>query len=128
MMELIAIVTGLAVLQTFLFAFQVGQARARHEVTAPAMSGHPEFDRAVRVHANTVEQLVIFLPGLWMFGYYVHELTGAVVGMLFIIGRFIYRNAYLNEPTRRAAGFGIGALSMGVLVLGGMIGAAVNLA
>jgi glutathione S-transferase len=89
---------------------------------------HPEFDRAVRVHANTVEQLVIFLPGLWMFGYYVHELTGAIVGMLFIIGRFIYRNAYLNEPTRRAAGFGIGALSMGVLVLGGMIGAAVNLA
>jgi glutathione S-transferase len=128
MMELIAIVTGLALLQTFFFAFQVGQARIKHEVSAPAVSGQPEFDRVFRVHANTVEQLVIFLPGLWMFGYYVHELIGAVVGMLFIIGRFIYRNAYLNEPTRRAAGFGIGALSMGVLVLGGMIGAALNLA
>ena len=126
-MELIAIVTGLAVLQTFLFAFQVGQARVKHEVNAPAMSGHPEFDRTVRVHANTVEQLVIFLPGLWMFGYYVHELTGAIVGMLFIIGRFIYRNAYINEPTRRATGFGIGALSMGALVLGGMFGAATKL-
>jgi glutathione S-transferase len=127
MMELIAIVTGLAVLQAFLFAFQVGQARVKHEVSAPAMSGNPDFERVFRVHANTVEQLVIFLPGLWMFGYYVHELTGAVVGMLFIIGRFVYRNAYLNEPTRRAAGFGIGALSMGVLVLGGMIGAATKL-
>jgi glutathione S-transferase len=126
-MELIAIVTGLAVLQSFLFAFQVGQARVKHGVDAPATSGQPEFDRAFRVHANTVEQLVIFLPGLWMFGYYVHELTGAILGMLFIIGRFIYRNAYLNEPQRRAAGFGIGALSMGVLVLGGMFGAATNL-
>lgn len=126
-MELIAIVTGLAVLQSFLFAFQVGQARVKHGVDAPATSGQPEFDRAFRVHANTVEQLVIFLPGLWMFGYYVHELTGAILGMLFIIGRFIYRNAYLNEPKRRAAGFGIGALSMGVLVLGGMFGAATNL-
>ena len=126
-MELIAIVTGLAVLQTFLFAFQVGQARVKHEVNAPAMSGAPEFDRAFRVHANTVEQLVIFLPGLWMFGYYVHELTGAIIGMLFIIGRFIYRNAYLSEPQRRATGFGLGALSMAVLVLGGMIGAATKL-
>lgn len=126
-MELIAIVTGLAVLQSFLFAFQVGQARAKHGVEAPAISGQPEFDRAFRVHANTVEQLVIFLPGLWIFGYYVHELAGAIIGMLFIIGRFIYRNAYLNEPKRRAVGFGIGALSMGVLVLGGMIGAATKL-
>ena len=126
-MELIAIVTGLAVLQSFLFAFQVGQARVKHGIDAPAMVGQTDFDRAFRVHANTVEQLVIFVPGLWMFGYYVHELTAAVVGILFIIGRFVYRNAYLNEPKRRAAGFGIGALSMGVLVLGGMIGAALDL-
>lgn len=126
-MELIAIVTGLAVLQSFFFAFQVGKARVQHGVDAPAMTGAPDFDRAFRVHANTVEQLVVFLPGLWMFGYYVHELTGAIIGMLFIIGRFIYRNAYLSEPKRRAAGFGIGALSMAVLVLGGMIGAATRL-
>jgi glutathione S-transferase len=125
--ELIAIVTGLAVLQSFLFAFQVGQARVKHEVDAPAITGNPEFERTFRVHANTVEQLVIFLPGLWMFGYYVNEPIGAGVGMLFIIGRFIYRNAYLGEPKRRAAGFGIGVLSMVVLVLGGMIGAAMNL-
>lgn len=126
-MELIAMVTGLAVLQSFLFAFQVGQTRVRHGIIAPAMSGQPEFDRAFRVHANTVEQLVIFLPGLWMFGYYVHELTGAALGVLFIIGRFIYRNAYLNDPKGRSAGFGIGALSMVVLVVGGMIGAAMRL-
>jgi glutathione S-transferase len=126
-MELIAIVTGLAVLQGFYFAFQVGQARVKHEVNAPAMSGHAEFDRAFRIHANTIEQLVIFLPGLWMFGYYVNEQIGAGIGLLFIVGRFVYRSAYLGDPKSRSAGFGIGALSMMVLVVGGMIGAAMQL-
>lgn len=126
-MELIAIVTGLAALQAFFFAFQVGGARVKLGVEAPAMSGNPEFDRAFRIHANTVEQLVIFLPGLWMFGYYVNAQIGAGIGLLFIIGRFIYRSSYLGDPKRRTAGFGFGALAMIVLVVGGMIGAAMQL-
>ena len=126
-MELVAIVTGLAVLQMFAFAFQVGKMRMKHGVAAPASSGHPEFERANRVHANTVEQMVIFLPGLWMFGYYVHDLIAAGLGLLFIVGRFVYRSAYLADPQKRSAGFGIGALAMMVLVIGGMIGAAMNL-
>jgi uncharacterized MAPEG superfamily protein len=127
MMELVAIVTGLAVLQAFFFAFQVGGARVKYEVAAPAMSGNPDFDRVFRVHANTVENLVIFLPGLWMFGYYVNAQIGAGIGLLFIIGRFVYRNAYIGDPKNRSAGFGIGALSMMVLVVGGMIGAGMKL-
>ncbi len=126
-MELIAIVSGLAVLQAFYFALHVGKARVKYEVNAPAISGSAEFERAFRVHANTIEQLVIFLPGLWMFGYYVNEQIGAGIGLLFIIGRFVYRNAYLGDPKSRGAGFGIGALSMTVLVVGGMIGAAMQL-
>ncbi len=126
-MELIAIVTGLAVLQCFFFAFQVGGARQKHGIDAPAMSGNADFDRVIRVHANTIEQLVIFLPGLWMFGYYMNAQIGAGIGVLFIIGRFVYRSAYLGDPKNRAAGFGIGALSMVVLVVGGMIGAGMQL-
>ncbi len=126
-MELIAIVAGLAALQAFYFAFQVGQARVKHDVSAPAMSGNAGFERASRVHANTIEQLVIFLPGLWMFGTYVDERIGAGIGLLFIIARFVYRNAYLGEPKNRSAGFGIGALAMIILVVGGMIGATMNL-
>jgi len=126
-MELIAIVTALALLQAFYFAFQVGGARVKHGVNAPATSGNPEFERAFRVHANTIEQLVIFVPGLWMFGQYVNEQIGAGIGVLFIIGRFVYRGAYLGNPKSRTAGFGIGALSMLVLVIGGLIGAAMKL-
>ncbi len=126
-MELIAIVTGLAVLQAFFFAFQVGKTRETHGLSAPAMSGNAEVERAIRVHANTIEQLVIFLPGLWMFGYYVNPQVGAGIGVLFIIGRFVYRSAYLGDPKNRTAGFGIGALTMVVLVVGGMIGAGMKL-
>ena len=35
-------------------------------IDAPAMTGHPEFERAVRAHANTLEWLPIFLPSLWL--------------------------------------------------------------
>lgn len=126
-MEAIAIVTVLAVLQTFWFAFQVGQERVKHGVKAPSCSGAPEFERAYRVHENTIEQLVLILPALWIFGFYVHGLIGAGIGLLFIIGRFVYRSAYLKDPASRSAGFGIGALALAVLAIGGLIGAAMDL-
>ncbi len=122
-MELIAIVTALALLQTFLFAFQVGQARVKHGIDAPATSGNDEFERAYRVHQNTIEQMIIFVPSLWMFGFYVDARIGAGVGLVFIIARLIYRSAYRGNPKSRGAGFGIGAISMMVLLLGGLIGA-----
>ncbi len=122
-MELIAIVTALAVLQTFSFAFLVGKQRAKHGVDAPAITGDAEFERAFRIHQNTVEQMVIFLPALWLFGSYVDPQIGAGLGLLFVISRLIYRRSYLSDPTSRTAGFGIGALTMMVLLFGGLIGA-----
>ena len=126
-MELIAIVTALALLQTFVFAFQVGQARVKHGVNAPATSGNDDFDRAYRIHQNTIEQIVIFIPSLWIFGYYVDERIGAGVGLVFIIARFIYRNAYRSNPKSRGTGFSMGALSMTILMVGGLIGAVMSL-
>jgi len=122
-MEAIAIVTGLAVLQAFMFAFSVGKARGAHKISAPAIAGNVEFEREFRIHQNTVEQLVIFLPGLWIFGHYVHAIGGAAVGLVFVVSRMMYRSAYLNDPAGRGKGFGLGALCMMILVLGGMGGA-----
>ena len=125
-MEPIAVVTVLALLQVFSFAFLVGKQRVKHGVKAPDISGEAEFERAFRVHQNSVEQLVIFIPALWLFGYYVHSLIGAGIGLIFIVARFVYRGSYLNNPESRTAGFGIGALSMMVLLLGGLVGAVVS--
>jgi len=125
--ELIAIVTALALLQAFVFAFQVGQARVKHGVDAPATSGNDDFDRAYRIHQNTIEQLVIFVPSLWIFGYYVDARIGAGIGLVFIIGRLVYRSAYRRNPKTRSTGFGMGALSMTILMVGGLIGAVMSL-
>lgn len=125
-MEAIAIVTILALIQAYVFAFQVGQARVKHAVKAPDTSGHDDFDRMFRVHQNTLEQLILFVPALWIFGQYVHTLAGAGIGLVFVIGRFVYRGAYLKDPASRSLGFGLGAVSMAILMLGGLVGAVMS--
>lgn len=122
-MEFVAIVTILVVLQTFWFAAQVGQARANSGVKAPACSGPEVFERAHRVHQNTLEQVVLVLPAMWVFAYYVHHLAAAALGVVFIIGRFVYRAAYLKDPSSRGPGFVIGAAAFAILALGSLIGA-----
>jgi len=125
-MEAIAIITVLALMQTYAFAIQVGQARVKHGVNAPDTSGHEEFDRMFRIHQNTLEQLILFVPALWIFGLYVQALAGAGIGLVFLIGRFIYRRAYLKDPASRGLGFGLGAVALAVLMLGGLVGAVMS--
>lgn len=124
-MEAIAIVTALALIQLFAFGFLVGKARGKYGVSAPAISGNANFEREFRVHQNTLEQLVAVIPAMWMFGMYVHALTAAGLGLVFVISRFIYRNAYLADPKSRSPGFGIGAACTITLVVGSLIGAAI---
>ena len=125
-MEAIAIITILALMQAYLFAIQVGQARVKHGVKAPSTSGHDDFDRMYRVHQNTMEQLILFIPALWIFGLYVHALAGAGIGLVFVIGRFVYRGAYLKDPASRSLGFGLGAVALAILMLGGLVGAGMS--
>ena len=116
-MEAIAIVTILALLQFVWISVQVGTMRGRHGVKAPAISGHPDFERAFRVQQNTMEQLVVFLPALWMFGHFVKPLWGAGFGLVFIIGRFVYRAEYLKDPGSRSPGFMITFLPTAIMLI-----------
>ena len=112
-MEALAIVTALALIQAVLFAFQVGSARVKHGISAPAVSGHDEFERHYRVHQNTMEQLIVFLPALWMFGYFIHPYWGAGIGLVFVASRFMYQRAYIKDPKSRSGAFGVGFMTMG---------------
>ncbi|MGH8166455.1 MAG: MAPEG family protein [Woeseiaceae bacterium] len=125
-MEPVAIVTVAALVQYLVLAYQVSMARIRHGVLAPATSGHPEFERRFRIHQNTLEQLVVFIPALWMFGFYVHPLIGALVGLLFPIGREVYRRSYVADPSTRAAGAAISGAAIVVLLVGAAIGAFIS--
>ena len=119
------IVAMIALLQFMLFGIAVGRARGRSGVAAPAVSGNEEFERYFRAHQNTMEQLVIMLPALFASSYFVHDLFGAVLGLLFIGGRQLYFNRYVNEPTSRGPGMLLTAVSNLALILGAAIGAVV---
>ena len=126
-MEYVAVVTILAQLQYMYFSYLTGKARVQYGIKAPAVSGHEMFERHFRIQQNTLEQLVAFLPALWVFAYYVHAATAAGLGLVFIVGRFIYQRGYSQDPKKRGPGFGIGFLAIAVLTLGGLIGALVSI-
>lgn len=126
-MEYTAIITVLILLQLFWFGLLVGRQRAKHGIKAPAIVGHPEFERAFRVQQNTVEQLLIFLPGMWIYAIYGNPQIAAGAGVVFLIGRQIYRAAYVADPSKRSTGFAIGMLATGFVVIGGLIAAVLEL-
>jgi uncharacterized MAPEG superfamily protein len=123
-MPLVHLVIGLALLELFLFMMAVARARGRYGVEPPATTGHEIFERYFRVQMNTLEQLILFIPGILIFATYVNALVAAALGVLFIIGRYLYFVGYVKEPAKRSAGFMLSALPTMILLIGGVIGAA----
>lgn len=122
-MELLVIVIGVALLQYIYFGILVGKARATHGVSAPACSGNEIFERYYRVQQNTMELLVPFIPGMIMFSREYGANIAAGIGVVYIIGRFIYLKSYVADPSKRSLGFGLSMLPVIVLIVGGIIGA-----
>jgi glutathione S-transferase len=123
-MHWIAAVMLLALLEFLVFGAMVGSARTRYNVPAPAVVGHPMFERAFRVHYNTMEALVVFIPSLWLFGLYLNPRVGALIGVVFVIGRAVYAAGYMRAPEKRHVGAGLSFLCIVVLVLGAIFGVA----
>jgi glutathione S-transferase len=122
-MAYVDIVTALAVLQFFVFGFKVGGARGRYGVKAPAITGNDIFERHFRVQQNTLELLVAFVPGLYLFSRYWSPVVAAVLGVIYLVGREVYAASYVKEPAKRSAGFGLSVLPTAILVVGGLAGA-----
>ncbi|MCC6297400.1 MAG: MAPEG family protein [Pseudomonadales bacterium] len=118
-------VIALALIQYFGFCIVVGQARVRYGVPAPAITGHPEFERRFRVQQNTLEQLVVFIPAMLLFATWVSATLAGVLGLVFILGRWLYFRGYVADAERRGTGFMVGALAQMALLLGAVLGSLV---
>ena len=116
----VAIVTLLSLLAYFWMGMQVGAARGKSGIQAPAMTGDPVLERTIRAHYNTLEWLPLFLVPMWLFAIYWSPMIAAGVGVVWIVGRIIYQRAYVAEAGKRSTGFLIQALAVAVLLFGGL--------
>jgi uncharacterized membrane protein YecN with MAPEG domain len=117
----------LVTLGALFFYFTTGinavRARVRTKVFAPAMSGHPDVERALRVQGNTLEWIVIFLPSLWLWAAYLDPRVGALLGVVWICGRILYLFGYMKDAAKRGPGFLIQVIATAILFFGALIGA-----
>jgi glutathione S-transferase len=127
MYTLPSLVTALATLLMLIITKKVGGARGRYKVPPPATHGHPDFERYYRVHMNTLEQLVMFLPSLWLFAIYVSPEWAAGLGAVWIVGRILFARGYYIATEKRILGFVITISATAILLLGGIVGIVLRL-
>ena len=122
-MAWVDLVALLSIIQLVVFGVLVGRARGQYGIAAPATSGHPVFERYFRVHMNTIETLLVFLPALWIAARYWPPRYVALVGAVYLVGRVVYLKAYVREPKSRSLGFSLSMLPTLALVLAALVGA-----
>jgi glutathione S-transferase len=114
----IGLITIAALTEYFVFGVMVGNARQRYGVAAPATTGDPMFERYYRVHLNTLEALITFLPAFWLFAFFAYRWLAIVLGLSFIVGRILYAQGYLADPGKRTTGAFITFGVNGILLAG----------
>lgn len=114
---LTALATLLAILVFAVFLANVSRARGKYGVAAPATSGHPDFDRRFRVQMNTLEQLVVFLPVLWLCAIWVGDNWAGLGGLVWSVGRLVYARGYHRKASQREVGFYITAIPVLAMVI-----------
>jgi glutathione S-transferase len=122
-MSYVHLVTILAIVQFIFFGVQVGRARGRYGIKAPATSGDEGFERIYRVQMNTLEQLIGFLPALYIAATTWSPTWAAGLGAIYLVGRMLYWVSYVREPATRTLGYVLSALPTVLLLLLGAIGA-----
>lgn len=122
-----ALTTLVAVLLYYMTLVNVGRARSKYKIDAPAVSGHPDFDRIFRVQMNTLEQLAAFLPALWLFALYQSAAWSSAIGAVWIAGRALYAIGYYRAAEKRGVGFILAFLALAVLWLGAAWGVVATL-
>jgi glutathione S-transferase len=117
-----SIITLLVVLLMFGLTFNVGRARGKYQVKAPAISGNEFFERAYRVQMNTIENVLMFLPALWLYAIHIGDKGAGDSGVIWLIARVWYAISYQKNPAKRGLGFLVSILVIAGLWTGAAYG------
>lgn len=126
-MDYVYLIILLALAQFIFFTFRTGSARHKYGVHAPKTTGNETWERIYRVQQNTMEQLVLFIPGMLAFAHYVSPRWALVPGVLYLIGRQLYSYLYITNPEKRGSGVALSFLSNMALVAGAIVGVILQL-
>ena len=121
-LPLTSLVTLLVVLLLLFTGINVGRARGRYGIKAPAVTGHELFERAFRIQMNTLENAVLMLPALWLYAGFIGDRGAGAMGAIWLIARVWYAVAYQSNPAKRGGGFGLAMSAFAGLWLGALWG------
>ena len=100
----------------------VGKARRKHQIMPPVTDGPEDFLRVIRVQFNTLEQLALHLPLLWIAAFVMDDVFAAAFGSVWLLGRILYARGYYRKAKSRMKGFLICMLVNLILLIGAMAG------
>jgi glutathione S-transferase len=126
-MHFVELVAALAVIQFLSFGALTGNARRVSGLKAPAVTGHPTFERMYRVQMNTLELLVAFMPALFLAAKFWPPVLIAGLGVVYLVGRVIFWRAYVTDPSKRALGFILSIVPTMLLAVLALIGVVMSM-
>ena len=115
-------VTLLIVIYYLWVGFYVGIVRGKVKIAAPAVTGDPLLERALRVQMNAVETAPAILPALWLAAVWLSDIWAAAVGLVWVLARVAYLSLYMANPASRGPAFGVQFLAILILVGMGLVG------
>ncbi|BCH60306.1 glutathione S-transferase [Agrobacterium vitis] len=122
-MRFTVLATFMALIAYNWFFIKVARARQQFGVKAPKMTGDENFERIYRVQQNTAEQLVFFLPSLWLFGFYLSDQLAGLLGLCWTGARVLYAAEYYADAKKRGPGALISWVTAFLLLMGGTVAA-----
>ena len=117
-MAWVSAIVLLALLHYIVVGSLVGAARGRYQIAAPATTGHPVFERWFRIHQNSLELLIAFVPAVWLFGWWVSQAWATGIGLVYVAARVLYTVQYLKDPRSRRIGAMLSFTAIYVLIVG----------
>jgi len=126
-MEYAALIILVALAQYTWFSLRVGIARGKYGVKAPKTTGDEAWERLFRVQQNTMEQLIVFVPAMIAFTFYLSASWAVLPGVIFLAGRQLYSYEYVSKPESRTPGMAMTLLANAALLVGALVGVVLRL-